>query len=279
MLGDAARGVRPTSAMSALATDILIGSRPCDPRRVRCLPARDYEALRYIAAWYEVAQYQLEDAIFAERSPTVASRSVRRLAAAGYVAVERWNHVGVNLLRATTRGRCALLARGVNEDAIFVPEKPVAMKDLAHHLWIVDAGLVLRRLSERMDVAPCWTLRRRLAALRPPVIPDLLAFRNGPTGATEAVLAIEVDLGGEGLKNVLVPKLVVLRNTLAEWASGQPAAVIVLTVGPRRIAALNAALAALPHQVPVFVFPLPHITGKPGLTNLRASLAAALKPA
>lgn len=262
--------------MDVLATDLL-ASPPRDPRNAGCLPARDYDALRYIAAWYQVAQYQMEDAIFAQRSPTVASRSVRRLAAAGYVAVARWNRVGLNLLRLTARGRSALLEHGVADGSIFVPEKPVALKDLAHHLWIVDAGLMLRSLSERIDVAPCWTVRRRLAALRPAVIPDLLAFRRGLTGETEGALAIEVDLGGEGLKNVLVPKLAVLRDTLAGWAGQQPAAVIVLTVGPRRIAALNTALAALPHhQVPVFVLPLPHVAGRPGLAEIRASLAQAL---
>lgn len=257
-------------------TEVAHVSPPRDPRSTPGLPERDYEALRYIAAWYQVAQYQLEDAVFAQRSPTVASRCVRRLANAGYIAVERWNRIGLNLLRSTTRGRTALLVYGVDDSAIFVPEKAVAVKDLAHHLWIVDAGLMLRHLSLRMDVAPCWSLRRKLAALRPAAIPDLLAFRHALTGETEAALAVEVDLGGEGLKNVLVPKLTVLRDTLAGWAGEQPAVVIVLTVGPRRIAALNAALAALPHQVPVFVFPLPRVAGRPGLAELRAGLAHTL---
>ena len=84
---------------------------------------------------------------------------------------------------------------------------------------------MLRRLPVRIDTTPCWGLRRRLAALRPAAIPDLLALRLGAEEATEAAIAIEVDLGGERLKNVFVPKLAVLRETLAGWASGQPAAV------------------------------------------------------
>lgn len=262
--------------MGAVAMDGRTASPARDPRAAASLPARDYEALRYISAWYHVAQYQLEDALFADRSPTVASRCVRRLAAAGLVAVERWNKVGVNLLRATARGRGALLERGVDDHAIFVPEKAVALKDLAHQLWVVDTGLALRRLSARLDVAPCWSLRRKLAALRPAAIPDLLALRHGASGETEAAVAVEVDLGGEGLKNVFVPKLSLLRETLAGWAGDQAAAIIVLTIGPRRIAALVAALAALPHRIPVFVFPLPRMTGRAALAELRGMIAGVL---
>ncbi|HET8774703.1 MAG TPA: hypothetical protein VFP80_12955 [Thermoanaerobaculia bacterium] len=268
--------MRINPAMDALATDVGRAAPPRDPRSIGDLPARDYDALRYIAAWYQVAQYQLEDAVFAGRSATIASRSVRRLAAAGYVAVERWNRVGVNLLRVTARGRGALIERGGEERAIFVPEKAVALKDLAHHLWIVDTGRALQGLAARLEVAPCWSLRRNLAALKPAAIPDLLALRSGSAGATVAAVAVEVDLGGEGLRNVLVPKLALLRETLGGWAGGQAAAIIVLTVGPRRIAALNAALERLPHRIPIVVLPLPRAVGKPALAGLRASLADVL---
>ncbi|HVE70682.1 MAG TPA: hypothetical protein VNI54_04880 [Thermoanaerobaculia bacterium] len=259
--------------MDVVATpDVSIASPPRDPRNAARLPARDYEALRYISAWYQVAQYQLEDALFPDRSPTIVSRCVRRLAAAGYVAVERWNRVGVNLLRTTAPGRSALLERGVDDSAIFVPEKAVALKDLAHQLWVVDTGLALQRVSAGLDIAPCWSLRRKLAALKPAAIPDLLALRHIASGETDAALAVEVDLGGERLKNVFVPKLALLRDTLHGWAGDRPAAIIVLTVGPRRIAALNAALSATPHYVPIFVFPLPHAVGRAALAELRAML-------
>jgi hypothetical protein len=276
VLGDVAGGVRIMGAMDALATDVWRASPPRDPRSIGDLPARDYDALRYIASWYQVAQYQLEDAMFAGRSATIASRSVRRLAAAGYVAVERWNRVGVNLLRVTTRGRGALIERGSEERAIFVPEKAVALKDLAHHLWIVDTGRALQSVTAHLEVSPCWSLRRNLAALKPAAIPDLLALRSAPTGATEAAVAVEVDLGGEGLRNVLVPKLALLRETLAGWAGGHAAAIIVLTVGPRRIAALNAALERLAHRIPIVVLPLPRAFGKPALAGLRVTLTGIL---
>jgi hypothetical protein len=251
---------------------------PRDPRSIVVLPDRDYHALRFIGAWYQVAQYQLEDAIFPDRSPTIASRCVRRLVNARYVVVERWNRVGLNLIRLASRGRAALIERGIEDHSIFVPERAVAVKDLAHHLWIVDAGLMLRSVSVHLDVAPCWTLRRRLAAMRPPAIPDLLALRNNESGTTDGVIAVEVDLGGERLKNVFVPKLGVLRDLVRSWAGSQAAAIIVLTVGPRRIAALTAAITALPHTVPVAVFPLPLQQGRPGLAALRTMLTTVIAP-
>jgi hypothetical protein len=247
-----------------------------DPRSSSPLPERDYAALEYIGRWYQVAQYQLEDAVFSQRSPTVASRCVRRMVAAGYIAVERWNRIGVNLIRLTSRGRSALVVRGVATSTLFVPEKPVALKDLAHHLWIVDAGLMLSRLDSALELTPCWALRRRLAALRPAAIPDVLAIRVGEDGAPEGVLAVEVDLGGERLKNVLVPKLGVLQETLAGWCSGQPTAIVVLTVGARRIAALTAAVQVLPQTIPVLVYSLPRQSARPGLAELRRTLGDAL---
>lgn len=249
---------------------------PRDPRAPVVLPDRDYDALGFIGAWYQVAQYQLEAAIFPGRSPTIASRCVRRLVRARYIEVERWNRVGLNLMRLTSRGRMALLDRGVEDDRIFVPERAVAVKDLAHHLWIVDAGQVLCALPIEIDAAPCWTLRRRLAAMRPPAIPDLLALRGDERGITNAVIAVEVDLGSERLKKVFVPKLGVLRDLVGSWAGTQAAAIIVLTVGPRRIAALTAAIEAQPHTVPVAAFALPAQPGRPGLAALRAILTSVL---
>jgi hypothetical protein len=246
-----------------------------DPRGAIPLPERDYAALAFIGAWYQVAQYQLEDAIFSGRSPTVTSRAVRRLHHAGCITIERWNRIGLNLLRLTSRGRSMLLERAVAETEIFVPEKAVALKDLAHHLWIVDTGLMLTAAAADLEVTPCWALRRRLAALRPAAIPDVLALGRSNAG-TDTALAVEVDLGGERLKNVFVPKLVLLRDTLTAWAGDQPAAIIVLTVGDRRRAALEAAIAARPHPVPIIVLPLPKQPGRPGLARLRMSLHSTL---
>ncbi|HKO58894.1 MAG TPA: hypothetical protein VJ276_23710 [Thermoanaerobaculia bacterium] len=243
-----------------------------DPRDTSRLPERDYAALHFIGTWYEVAQYQLEDAVFSGKSPTITSRCIRRLHAAGAIVVERWNRIGLNLIRLTNTGRQALLDRGIDGSAIFVPEKAVAPKDLRHQLHLVDIGLVLMQLPIPFDLAPCWTLRRRLALTKPSAIPDLLALRQDGRGGVDGAIAIEVDLGGERLKNVFVPKLALLRDTLAGWSGGAPAAIVVFTVGTRRIAALSAAIAAQTHAIPVVVFPLPVDAGRPGLGALRSLL-------
>jgi hypothetical protein len=111
-----------------------------------------------------------------------------------------------------------------------------------------------------------------MAALHPPAIPDLLAFRTTAEGATAGVLAVEIDLGTEPLKNVFFPKLDLLREMLASQAAGQPAAVLVLTVGPRRILAMEAGIADRPHAVPIVVLPLPKATGRASVAELASLL-------
>lgn len=95
-------------------------------------------------------------------------------------------------------------------------------------------------------MTPCWALRRKLAELRPPAIPDVLAFTTDASGATAGVLAVEVDMGTEPLK-LFLPKTDLLRPMIASWAGGTPAAVLVLTVGPRRILAMEAGIAGRPN--------------------------------
>lgn len=228
--------------------------------------------LQYIMEGYQESQPNVDEALIPGTSKTPASRATKRLAAAGYIHLERWNGVGVNLLRGTSRGRDALVARGVDPSRLFIPERPVAAKDLRHHMWINDARLVLRQRGVA-DVTPCWMLRRKLAELRPPAIPDLLAFPTNAAGAATGVLAVKVDLGTESLK-VFIPKLALLRDMLSAWATGLPAVVLVLTVGPRRIFALERLLAEQPHAVGVVVLPLPKSTGRMAVRELGALIAA-----
>jgi Replication-relaxation len=247
-----------------------------DPRDELDKPDRDYAALQYIMEGYQETQPNVDEAIFPGSSKTPASRGVKRLAAAGYIQIERWNGVGVNLLRGTRRGRDALVARGVDPSRLFVPERPVAVKDLKHHMWINDCRLALRQRGIA-DVTPCWTLRRKLAELRPPAIPDLLAFPTDAGGAVSGILAVEVDLGTESLK-VLIPKLTLLRDLLASWANVEPVVVLVLTVGPRRILAMEKAIADTSHEVGVVVLPLPKATGRAAVLELRALIAKVAGP-
>src|SRR3954447_1472356 len=95
---------------------------------------RDIEALTFIGRGYEVAQYQLHEAVFAARSPNVASRFVIRASKRGFIVAERLGGIGMNRLRLTRRGREFLVARGIAADELFAPAKAVALKDLAHTL-------------------------------------------------------------------------------------------------------------------------------------------------
>jgi hypothetical protein len=231
-----------------------------DPRDLVDLQARDYEVLQYIMEGYQETQSNVDEAIFPGTSKTPASRATRRLHAAGYVHVERWNGVGANFLRGTNHGRDALVARGVDASRLFVPQRPVAAKDLAHHLWINACRLALRKRGIA-DVAACWLLRRRLADIRPPAIPDLLAFPLASDGAAAGVLAVEVDMGTEPLK-VFLPKLALLRDMIRGWANGKPACVLILTVGPRRILAMERRIAEQAHRIPAVILPLPTAEGR-----------------
>jgi len=243
-----------------------------DPRRQPQVTDRDIEALLFIGRGHEVAQYQVHMAIFNGLSEGIMSRWTQRMLKRGAIVVERWAKVGINRLRLTPTGRELLVSRGVAVDDVFTPRTPTALKDVQHTLWINDLRVVLPTLAVAPDViAPAWLLQRRLGA----VVPDVLAIRT-PRGHDKGfALAVEVDLGAERLKSVLLPKLARLRDQLAEWAGGAPAAVLVLTRGERRVAAMRAALA--PGSVPVLVEQLPPMTGRPGLHALQELLAGVTK--
>jgi hypothetical protein len=198
------------------------------------LSDRDLAALRFIGEGYEVAQYQLHAAVFPGRVPTVVSRFVTRAAARKLVALDRANRTGINRLRLTGPGKAVLVENGfAHEDELFVPKNAVALKDLAHTLWINDARVAVDQVEPVADlILPAWALQRRLQP--PPVaIPDLLAIWN-PSGARAGLaLACEIDLGGEGLQ-ILVPKLERLFELVERWAAPSVGLVIVLCRGRRR---------------------------------------------
>ena len=199
-----------------------------DPRQAPRASNRDLEAGAWIGKGYEVAQYQLHEAVFRGRSPVVVSRFTKRWRERGYILVDRWNRVGMNRLRLTSKGRDFLLLHAAAKaDDLFVPSRAVAPKDLAHRLWINDLRVVLGRLPKKPDLLlPCWALERQFVP-RLPAIPDILAVTNG--GSSSTVLAVEVDLGGEPLRSVFVPKLGVLQGTLRDLSKGDAAAILVLT--------------------------------------------------
>lgn len=254
-----------------------------DPRDGIALPPRDYEALAFIGRGYEVAQYQLREAVFPGLSEVVGSRRVRRWAdpepelGLGLIAIDRWMRVGINRLRLTAKGRELLVASGVaTEDELFVPSKPVALKDISHTLWINDLRvLALQGVPFRAtSIAPAWLLQRRLQPA-PAAIPDLLLTAKAAHGRKGRLLAYEVDLGTERL-SVFLPKLVLLTNLLQEWAGDEASAgvgVIVLTRGPRRLESLRRSIDELALAVPIVADELPSATGVAALNCLRALLS------
>jgi hypothetical protein len=241
-----------------------------DPRRAPQLSDRDAEGLLFIGRGHEVAQYQVHAAVFTGRSEAVMSRWTQRMVKRGAIAVERWAKVGINRLRLTAKGRELLVARGIAVHDVFTPRTPTALKDVQHTLWINDLRVVLPTLTPAPDViAPAWLLQRRLDS----IVPDVLAVRSPRPGQRGFALAIEVDLGAERLKSVFLPKLSRLREQVQEWAAGEPAIVLVLTRGDRRILALRAGLPEGP--VPVLVCSLPLVTGRPALPALKDVLTTA----
>jgi hypothetical protein len=231
---------------------------------MRRLSARDIEALTFIGEGYEVAQYQLHRAVFDGVSAVMVSRFVRRMREAGYIAVERWNRIGINRLRLTGKGRDVLEARGVPAESLFVPRQPVATKDLAHTLAINDLRVVLRKLGFDA-VLPAWALQRRFSP-PPPAIPDILALRKGDGDGGGAVLACEVDMGGEKWSKIFLPKLRELDMLLREWCGDDRALIAILTRGSRRAATISAGLHEF--RAAAIVRELPAVNGEEGLRAL-----------
>lgn len=238
-----------------------------DPRLTPRASKRDLEAGAWIGKGYEVAQYQLHEAVFCGKSPVVVSRFTKRWRERGFLFVERWNGIGMNRLRLTSKGRDFLLlhAAAAPED-LFVPARSVSPKDLAHRLWINDLRVVLGKLPVKPElVLPAWALERRFVP-RLPAIPDVLAVTR--RGESRSALAIEIDLGGEPLKSVFVPKLSVLQGVLRDMSKDGSAAVLVLTSSARRKDAIAEATADLDGSIPIAVETLPKECGRKGLQTL-----------
>jgi hypothetical protein len=259
-------GSSPTAAVETLGTaDASAPVARRDPRQIQQLSARDLASLLFIGKWL-CGQYQLALAHFPNRSETAVSRCVQRLVQLGLIEVTRWNRIGLNMLRLRTAGARLLVARGLaNETELFIRRSPVAPKDLAHHLWIVDTGLAFASLQVHFDLQPCWALRRRFAGQKVPVA-DLLAVNR--TGSR--VIAVEIDLATERTK-VLSAKLAKLAEHLRAAAPDASVAIVVLTVGPQRVASLRAQNAEL--AVPIAVEALPKVVGRPAVPELAALLS------
>ena len=195
------------------------------------LSERDVEALTFIGRSFEAAQYQLHAAVFAGNAPTVVSRFTRRAYEANAISIHRHDVLSGNRLRLTSTG-LDLLERfqpGIVDD-VFVPRRPVALKDLEHTTFINDICVALGPLGPT-DLHPAWLLQRRFGR-DATVIPDVLAIWPPGRQTDPLVVACEVDLGCEPLQRVFLPKLYRLGEIVN--SSATRALIAVFTRGRRR---------------------------------------------
>lgn len=268
----------PASASSPIAELLRATSwradfttRPAaDPRAAYWPPQRSLDVLLFTGQGGEVMQPQIHERFFAGRSEAVVSRCIRNLADRGLLAIDRWQRVGANRLRLTSRGRDLLLSGGVPEHELFVLRKPVALAHVAHTAWINDLRVVVTSGRRPPEFAlAAWAIQRLLRPL-PPTIPDLLvSFADD--ARPSLLLAFEVDLGSERLKTIFIPKLTRMQRLLHDWSAG-PVAIIVLTVGVRRAASLRSQLDAARGPIDVIVDTLPLTTGRRAIADLRSRL-------
>lgn len=217
-------------------------------------------------------QGQLHLACYQGRSEANLSRRVHRWLKHKFVGVERFMAMGCNQLWLTETGARVLIeGEHAPADELFPRTRPIAQKDLGHHLTIVDLSILARRgvPFPATVVQPAWLLQR-LRVPAPPAIPDLLLAAKNAGGSGMTVLVYEVDLGTEPLK-VFVPKLELLADLLPEWAAGGRARVCILTRGTGRATAIRQAVAGL--KVPIAVELLPRTSGRASLAALEEVLS------
>lgn len=243
-----------------------------DPRDSVDLNEFDVAGLTFIGQYQTVLQGQLAEACYPGRSEAVVSRRVKRWRKYKLVGVERFMAMGCNMLFLTERGVAALEDGGhASSKVLFGRTKPIAVKDLAHHLTIVDLAILAHRSVPfaASVIRPAWRLQRDIYP-PPPAIPDLLLATRHPRGAGQVLLAYEVDTSSEPLK-VFVPKLQILAGLLPDWADGGTARVCILTRGSGRAAALGRAVADLGVEMAVVL--LPRATGRASLVGLAEVLS------
>lgn len=243
-----------------------------DPRDEVGLAELDVPGLNFVGGHQTALQGQVAEKCYRDRSEAGLSRRVHRWLKYKLVGVERFMAMGCNQLWLTEKGARVLIEGGhATADQLFPRTRPIAPKDLAHHLTIVDLSILAERgvPFAASVIQPAWVLQRVLNP-NPPAVPDLLLAAPNANGTGLNVLAYEVDLGTEALK-VFVPKLRLLVGLLPDWARGGAARVCILTRGSGRAVALKQAVSDL--GVPVVVELLPRATGRASLVALGAVLS------
>jgi hypothetical protein len=226
------------------------------------LLVRDLAALTTIGIFRMLTRAQLKAWHFESVSETVVRRFIDRMVERGYLGHERINRNGVQVVWLTQAGADLLVDQaGVSRADLFPARASVAAKDFAHTTAIGDVALAVAMRGFRSDVMlPAWALQRAQAG-RAEVFPDLLCLARPLDGDPGAALAVEVDLGGEPIGSVLVPKTEKLADFLGPYA-GSTVAILLLTVGRRRRAAIEQALEKARISVPLAVAELGQFTGE-----------------
>jgi hypothetical protein len=222
-------------------------------KKHRILP-RDIKAYVLAGRFRMLTRQQLKRWLFADVTEAMVTRFFDRSTERGYLGVERLHGNGIQVCWLTKKGRDFLVDGGHATTAdLFPASGPVAAKDFEHTVEIVNAALTMRRRAPTPDeLLPAWAVQRLFAG-KLAVWPDLLCLWKPRTADLGSALAIEVDLGGEPVKTVLVPKTLELIGFLREWMGNAPAAILLLTATARRRDSLRDALASVVGDFPIAV--------------------------
>jgi hypothetical protein len=213
---------------------------------------RDLDAYALVGRFRMLTRQQLKSWLFADVSETMVTRFFERSIERGYLGVERLQGNGIQVCWLTKKGRDFLVDSGhAAASDLFPANGPVAAKDFDHTVEIVNAALAMRRRTPAPDeLLPAWAVQRLFAG-KLTVWPDLLCLWKPGADGPGSALAIEVDLGGEPVKSVLVPKTLELIGFLREWVGRAPAAILLLTATARRRDSLREALACAVDDFPL----------------------------
>lgn len=223
------------------------------PKNYRIL-ARDIEAYVLAGRFRMLTRQQLKAWLFSDVSETMVTRFFDRSTERGYLGVERLHGNGMQVCWLTKKGRDFLVDGGhAAASDLFPASGPVPAKDFAHTVEIVNAALAMRgRTPPPDELLPAWSVQRLFAG-KLAVWPDLLCLWKPREDDSGAALAIEVDLGGEPVKTVLVPKTLELIAFLGQWVGDAPAAILLLTATARRRDSLREALSSAVGDFPLAV--------------------------
>ena len=232
-------------------------------KKHRILP-RDIDAFVLVGRFRMLTRQQLKRWLFDEVSETMVTRFFDRSTERGYLGVERLQGNGIQVCWLTKRGRDFLVDGGhAATSDLFPASGPVPAKDFEHTIEIVNAALAMRRRTPAPDeLLPAWAVQRLFAG-KLTVWPDLLCLWKPRDDDPGSALAIEVDLGGEPVKTVLVPKTLELIGFLTGWTAGAPAAILLLAATARRRDSLREALAPAAGDFPLAVETLAALVGDP----------------